>query len=327
MMTPDPIIGRLAPSPTGGLHLGHARTFLLAWLAARARGGRVVLRIEDIDASRVRHGMAEAALLDLAWLGLDWDEGPDVGGPSRPYLQSQRSALHAAALERLRRQEQVFPCSCTRSDIARMASAPHAGEGEPVYPGTCRTRSAADAERLHAAGKPFAWRFRVETGPVPWDDEALGPTALDPSQAGGDFLVARASGEPSYQLAVVVDDATMGITHVLRGDDLVTSTPRQLLLYQALGHAPPKFAHVPLVLDSQGRRLAKRDQALKLSNLREAGVDARRVVGWLAHSCGWTPEGTRSRPVDLLARGPLDLPREPWNVPARLSADCPEALP
>jgi glutamyl-tRNA synthetase len=318
-MSHRPIVGRLAPSPTGGLHLGHARTFLLAWLAARWKGGRVVLRIEDIDAGRVRPGMTEAALLDLRWLGLDWDEGPDVSGPSAPYLQSQRGALYAAAFERLKEQEQVYPCTCTRSDIARMASAPHASDAEPVYPGTCRRRSVADAAPLRSAGRAFAWRFRVETGPVAWHDEVLGPTTLDPAQLGGDFLVARSTGEAAYQLAVVVDDAAMGVTQVIRGDDLVSSTPRQLLLYQALGEVPPGFAHIGLVLDIQSKRLAKRDQAIKLSSLRLAGVDPRRLIGCLVHSCGWTTDSSPSSPGDWLAPvGSLPLPRDPWILPSTL---------
>ncbi len=309
-----PIVGRLAPSPTGGLHLGHARTFVIAWLAARSGGGRLVLRIEDIDASRVRPGMVEAAMADLRWLGLNWDEGPDVGGPARPYLQSERLSLYQAALDRLKQQELVFPCTCTRAEISRMASAPHVADGEPVYPGACRDRSAAEAELLQLSGRSFAWRFRVPPGKVAWSDLVQGDLELEPAQAGGDFLVGRSSGEPAYQLAVVVDDAAMGVTQVIRGDDLVSSTPRQLLLYKALGFVPPQFGHIPLVHDSQGWRLAKRDQAIKLSSLREAKVDPRRLVGWLAVSCGWSENPQPCWPADWLGRcQPLSgLPVAPW---------------
>ncbi len=307
-----PIVGRLAPSPTGGLHLGHARTFLIAWRAARSAGGRLILRVEDLDGSRVRPGMAEAAVTDLRWLGLDWDEGPDIGGPHAPYEQSRRLDRYRAALDVLRRAERVYPCTCTRADIARLASAPHAEDEGPTYPGTCAGRSATDAEALERAGRPFAWRFRVPPGPIAWDDLVRGPTALDPSTAGGDFLLGRSLDVPSYQLAVVVDDAAMGVTQVIRGDDLVTSTPRQLLLYEALDAEAPRFGHVPLAISPDGRRLAKRDESLKLSSLRSEGVDPRRLVGWIAASCGWASD---AQPLPRLA--PFDLrtlPAGPWVV-------------
>lgn len=306
-------VGRLAPSPTGGLHLGHARTFLLAWLAVRSSGGRLILRVEDIDASRVRPGMAEAAMEDLRWLGLDWDEGPDVGGPHAPYEQSRRFALYAEALEHLKRAERVYPCTCTRSEIARFASAPHSEEEGPSYPGLCAHRRASDAEAL--GGRPFAWRFRVPPGEVAWDDLYRGPCRLDPSKLGGDFLLGRSGGLPSYQLAVVCDDAAMGVTQVIRGDDLVSSTPRQILLDQALGRPVPRFGHVPLAITADGRRLAKRDQSIKLASLREQGVDPSALMGWIARSCGWREFPGRIRPVDLLGRvDPFAIPREPWVV-------------
>jgi glutamyl-tRNA synthetase len=305
-----PNVGRLAPSPTGGLHIGHARTFLVAWLSARSSGGRVVLRIEDIDTSRVRPGMAEAAIADLRWLGLDWDEGPDVGGPHAPYEQSRRLGLYDRALDRLKRDERVYPCTCTRSDIARFASAPHTEDEGPTYPGRCAGRSAGDADAL--AGRPFAWRLRVPDEPVDWDDLVRGPIAVNPAQVGGDFLVAREGAGPSYQLAVVVDDAGMGVNQVIRGDDLVASTPRQILLHRALGFEPPRFGHVPLVLDPSGRRLAKRDASIKLGTLRESGLDSRRLVAWIARSCG-LDVGDLAGPRELLegAAG-LILPRNPW---------------
>jgi glutamyl-tRNA synthetase len=306
-----PLVGRLAPSPTGGLHLGHARTFLIAWLAARAAGGRIVLRIEDLDASRVRAEARAGAIEDLRWLGLDWDEGP--------FVQSERLETYATALERLKRAEAVYPCTCTRSDIARAAGAPHAEEEGPVYPGTCAGRSAGEAEALIRAGRPFAWRFRVPDATVSWDDLFQGPNALNPAALGGDFPVARDPVGPSYQLAVVCDDAAMGITQVVRGDDLVASTPRQMLLYRALGHEPPAFGHVPLAVDAQGRRLAKRAGSIKLATLRAAGVEPRRLVGWLAQSCGWAgadPDDARpSTPHDWIGRFRLDsVPARPWVV-------------
>lgn len=276
--------GRLAPSPTGGLHVGHARTFLLAWLMVRSQGGRILLRVEDLDASRVRASAVQGAVEDLRWLGLSWDEGPDLGGSVGPYVQSERLGSFREALEHLKADERVYPCSCTRAEIARFASAPHQEDEGPTYPGLCAGRRVADAEAM--VGRPFVWRFRVPEGLLEWDDLFLGKVTIDPSRMGGDFLVAREGVGPSYQLAVTVDDAAMGVTQVIRGDDLVSSTPRQILLYQALGRRPPEFGHVGMVLGPDGRRLAKRDGSIKLGTLREAGMDPSGLVGWLARTLG-----------------------------------------
>jgi glutamyl-tRNA synthetase len=230
---------------------------------------------------------------------------------------------YTETLERLKRSDLVYPCTCTRSDIARAAAAPHPEDEGPAYPGTCAGRSATDAEALARAGRAFAWRFRVPAGPVAWDDLVLGPLAGQPARAGGDFIVGRDPAGPAYQLAVVHDDATMGVSQVIRGDDLVPSTPRQILLYCALGWTPPAFGHVPLALGPDGRRLAKRDGSLKLATLRAAGVDPRRLVGRLARSCGWADRDEPSRPADWLGRFRLDtLPGRAWVVPA----DAPAAL-
>jgi glutamyl-tRNA synthetase len=308
-----PVVGRLAPSPTGGLHLGHARTFLIAWLAARNAGGRVILRIEDLDASRVRPEARITTRLDLEWLGLDWDEGPDVGGPSAPYTQSERLPFFEDMLDRLKASESVYPCTCTRADIQRAASAPHLEDEGPTYPGTCAARSAGDARAL--GDRPFAWRFRVRPGLVKWDDVFLGPMELDPSRIGGDFIVARHTIGPSYQLAVVADDAAMGVSQVIRGVDLVPSTPRQILLYRQFGWPEPRFGHVPLTVGPDGRRLAKRDDAIKLSSLREAGLVPRRLVGTLIESCGWSDSIAPMMPRDAIDRfDRLVLPAEPWVV-------------
>jgi glutamyl-tRNA synthetase len=310
--------GRLAPSPTGGLHLGHARTFLLAWLSARSRRGRVILRVEDLDATRARPEAVEGGLDDLRWLGLDWDEGPDLGGPSHPYVQSRRIGLYQASLERLKAADLVYPCTCTRADIERAATAPHAEEEGPTYPGTCSGRSVEDAEAL--GDRPFAWRFRVPEGAVRWNDLVLGEVLIDPRRVGGDFVVARSGVGPSYQLAVVHDDAKMGVSEVIRGDDLVPSTPRQILLYRALGWNPPEFGHIPLAVGPDGRRLAKRDGSIKLETLREAGVDPRRLVGWVARSCGWSDRVEVAAPEEWISRFDLSsLPCTPWVV-------TPEAL-
>jgi glutamyl-tRNA synthetase len=308
-----PPTGRLAPSPTGGLHLGHARTFLLAWLSARSRGGRMILRIEDLDATRVRLKVADEALVDLRWLGLDWDEGPDLAGPSFPYVQSWRMDAYRTSLEWLKAAELVYPCTCTRADIQRAASAPHAEDEGPTYPGTCSLRNVRAAETL--GDRPFAWRFRVPEVPISWIDRILGEVQLDPSRVGGDFVIGRSGVGPSYQLAVVHDDATMGVTEVVRGNDLVPSTPRQILLYHALGWEHPTFGHVPLAVAPDGRRLAKREGSLKLAALREAGIDPARLVGWLARSCGWSDRVESAPPEAWLERFDLArLPRTPWVV-------------
>jgi glutamyl-tRNA synthetase len=291
--------GRYAPSPTGPLHLGNARTALLSWLAARAGGGAYVLRVEDLDGPRVRAGLEARILDELRWLGLDWDEGPDVGGPSAPYRQSERLPSYAAALERLRAAGLVYPCFCSRAEIAAASQAPHgpADEG-PRYPGTCAALSPAEVARRSASRRP-AWRFRVPPGNVAFDDAVHGRVALDVAEAVGDFVVARADGVPAYQLAVVVDDAAMAITEVVRGDDLLSSTARQLLLYRALELSPPRFGHVPLVVGEDGARLAKRHGALSLGELRARGAHPGAVVALLAELSG-LPAGRRAAPRELV---------------------------
>lgn len=307
------IVGRLAPSPTGGLHLGHARTFLVAWLAARSVGGKVLLRVEDLDSSRTRPEAKVSAFIDLKWLGLDWDEGPDCGGPSAPYTQSERLETYGSVLDKLKQADLIYPCTCTRADILKAASAPHSEDEGLVYPGTCSGRSARDA---HALGdRPFAWRFRVPHEPVAWTDLFRGLTMIEADKLGGDFVVARSPAGISYQLAVVTDDALMGVNQVLRGDDLIPSTPRQILLYRSLGWAPPQFGHIPLAVGPDGHRLAKRDGSIKLSTLRESGVDPTQLVGQLALSCGWTDKIVPSTPQEWIGRFTLStLPQRPWVV-------------
>ena len=303
------MIGRLAPSPTGAQHVGNARTYLIAWLSARSSGGRVVLRIEDIDSPRVKQGADRQACLDLQWLGLDWDEGP--------IIQTERLPLYRAALERLMAAELVYPCTCTRGDVERAGSAPHLEHEGLIYPGICAGRRASDA---HALGnRPSCWRFRVPPESPAFVDGFRGPTHLDLRTIGGDFIVWKASrpditaSTPAYQLAVVVDDAAQDVTEVVRGDDLIPSTPRQLLLYQALGLTPPCFVHVPLVVGPDGRRLAKRHGDTRLSALREGGVRPEMLLGLLAWSCGWlsTIEPITAR--ELLPLYRLEtMPREPF---------------
>lgn len=278
--------GRLAPSPTGYLHVGHARTFWTAYERARAAGGTLVMRMEDLDPERSRAEYAQAALDDLRWLGMEWDEGPDVGGPCAPYAQSERGALYRAAWERLRAGGFVYPCRCSRKDLAAALSAPHEGgqgvqdlEDEPVYPGTCRAAlRGADSSRSDDAGAN--WRFRVPDGEaIEFLDENLGPQRFVAGVDFGDFVVWRRDGVPSYQLACVVDDAALRITEVVRGADLLKSTARQMLLNRALGYADPKWYHCRLVADESGKRLAKRHDALSIRTLRERGMTAAEVRG------------------------------------------------
>src|SRR5262245_32327788 len=269
-------IGRLAPSPTGAQHVGNARTYLIAWLAARSRGGRVILRSECVVSARVNRGAAQQAIDYLRCLGLDGDDGPHV--------QTERLAHYESVFADFRQRELVYPCTCSRTDIENAASAPHAEHEGPAYPGTCANRRAADAAKL--GDRPYAWRFRVTDSPS-FIDGFRGETKVDIRQIGGDFVVWKSSGTPAYQLAVVVDDAEMGITEVIRGDDLIPSTPRQLLLYQAMNRTAPRFTHVPLVVGPDGRRLAKRHGDTRLSTLRANGVKPEALVGLLAWSCGW----------------------------------------
>ncbi len=306
--------GRLAPSPTGALHLGNARTFLIAWLRVRSCGGTLVLRMEDLDHPKNKPGAAGEALEDLRWLGLDWDEGPDVGGACGPYVQTERRERYAAALERLRACGLAYPCVCSRRDVEAGQSAPHTEDGL-YYPGTCRGRydDYGAACRALPAGRLPAWRFRVPDGEVVrFDDGFRGAYGQEVSAESGDFVLARDPQGAGYMLAVVADDAAMGVTEVVRGDDLLPATPRQLLLYRALGLAPPAFLHVPLVVSEEGRRLAKRHGDTRLRALRESGVEAERVVGLLAWWCGWAAWGERLAPRDLLPRFDLGLlPRAP----------------
>lgn len=308
-MTPK-LVGRLAPSPTGAQHLGNARTYLLAWLSIRSRGGSLVLRIEDIDSPRIKAGAAQQAVDDLHWLGLDWDEGPDRPGTRGPYVQTQRIDQYRAALAHLKAAEAVYPCTCTRSDIEAAASAPHVGQEGPVYPGTCASRRAADADQL--SDRPFAWRFRTLDEKVRLDDLVQGKVAFDMARELGDFVVYKSDGTPSYQLAVVVDDHAMGVTEVLRGDDLLPSAARQLVLYRFFGWSPPQFAHVPLVTGTDGRRLAKRHGDTRIAWFRERGVRSERVVGYLAWTAGLIERQCEVTPNELLAGFSLaKIPRGP----------------
>ncbi len=284
--------GRLAPSPTGLLHLGHARTFWIAAQRAAQHHGQLILRNEDLDPLRCKPEFVQAMYEDLRWLGIEWTEGPDCGGPFGPYVQSQRRAFYLAAWEKLRDLGAIYPCTCSRKDVAQAAGAPNEGDDEPVYPGTCRPgQSMAGTVELRSTGEPRAavlthavpagmnWRFRVPDGEeICFNDLHLGPQRMIAGRDFGDFIVWRRDDVPAYQLAVVVDDAAMQITEVVRGADLLKSTARQILLYRALGLKLPEFYHCDLVRDGNGVRLAKRHDALSIRRLRELG---------------WTPERVR----------------------------------
>ena len=279
--------GRLAPTPSGRLHLGHAATFMAAARRARERSGRLVLRVDDIDLARCQPRFVTAAIEDLRWLGIDWHEGPERGGPHPPYFQSQRLASYRAAFSRLRAAGLVYPCSCSRRDIDNAARAPHAADdGETIYPGTCRGR---DPDSV-ADDAPVAWRFRVPDGRrIVFGDIAAGRQEFVCGRDFGDFPVWRRDRLPSYHLASVSDDIAMAISEVVRGADLLLSTARQILLFRALGAQPPAFLHCPLVTDEHGRRLAKRDQSLALDSLRRRGLKPSELIAGLGAGAPFTP--------------------------------------
>lgn len=271
---------RLAPSPTGALHLGNARTFLVNWALARQRGWRVALRIDDLDGPRIKRGAADEAIAILRWLGLDWDDGPT--------FQSAETAGYRAALERLVVSAQAYPCRCTRSQIlAASLAAPHAGDHELRYPGTCRTPPGTVHDASLLDDPALAWRLRTPDEPIAFTDAFAGQQSNNPQTEVGDFLVATKGGQASYQLAVVVDDNREGVDHVVRGDDLLASTARQRLLYRLLDLGPPpRYTHLPIVVGEDGRRLAKRHGDTRLSAYRDRGVAPERVIGLLAEWCG-----------------------------------------
>lgn len=338
-----PVCGRLAPSPTGLLHLGNAWAFLLAWLSARSQQGRVILRMEDLDPQRSRPGFAAAIREDLEWLGLDWDAGPESDGASGPhaevsavadhdtcgpgtgsphpavagpYSQSRRGAVYAGALRRLEASGLTYPCFCSRKELRTLASAPHAGEHADAPPADpCRDLAPALRAARLAQGRPAALRLRCPPGAVAFEDMVLGPQRLTPADYGGDFALRRSDGVVAYQLAAAVDDGLMGVSEVVRGRDLLTSTPRQLVLLRALNLPEPRYAHIPLLLDASGERLAKRHASLSLRSLRERGVRPERITGYLARLAGLNPEGYALWPAELVSRFSLArLPREDLRV-------------
>lgn len=277
--------GRFAPSPTGYLHLGNVWSAFLAWLQVRQAGGTLVLRIEDIDEQRSKPLFAKALMEDLYWLGLDWDEGPDKGGPFGPYIQQERYDHYAAALEKLKRLGLLYPCYCSRARLQAIG-APHAGE-HTVYDGHCYGLS--ERERQKMTKKP-SWRVHVPRRTISFTDTVYGPFEEELTCCCGDFVVRRADDMYAYQLAVSVDDGAMAISHVLRGEDLLSSTAQQIWLIETLGYEPPSYTHVPMLIDTAGNRLSKRQHGITVRNLRQQGVTAEAILSHLAYAGGLVTE-------------------------------------
>lgn len=310
------VVGRFAPSPSGRMHLGNVFCALIAWLSARSCGGRVVLRQEDLDPERCPRRYADLLEDDLHWLGLDWDEGGSAGGSHGPYFQSERTAIYFQYYERLKARGLVYPCFCSRAEL-HAAQAPHLSDGTVLYSGRCRSLSPAERQALAQKRKP-AGRLLVPDEEIVFDDLLYGRYRENLADACGDFLVRRSDGVFAYQLAVVVDDALMGVNQVVRGRDLLSSTPRQIYLYRLLGFPEPSFGHIPLLLAPDGSRLSKRDRALDLGALR-ARFSPRELLGLLAWSGGLL---TRPRPVSARELIPIfswsRLPREDIRLPRSL---------
>lgn len=312
---------RLAPSPTGALHLGNARTFLVNWLLARQNGWRIVLRIEDLDGPRIKRGADVQLMEDLRWLGLGWDDGP--------FYQSGRMDLYKGAIEQLLSKKLAYPCVCSRREVESAPSAPHAEDGSGVYPGTCRDRFDSLGSAQRECGRAPAARFRVDMPSIEFQDRFAGPQRFEPGRQLGDFVIAKADGTPAYQLAVVVDDAAMGVNCIVRGDDLLDSTPRQIMLYRALGldAAIPSYWHLPLVVGTDGRRLAKRHGDTRLASYRAHGVPAGRVISLLARWSGIEGPPEQLRPEDLIESFRLEKISKspiifgPWDDAFLLSAN------
>lgn len=291
------VTGRFAPSPSGRLHLGNLACSLLAWLSAKHQGGRIVLRIEDLDAGRCPRRYADLLEEDLAWLGLFWDEGGSSGGPNGPYYQSECAEIYTESYQKLEALGLVYPCFCSRAQL-HAASAPHTADGNVVYPGTCRGLTPAQIAEKRRAKAP-AYRLRVPEQTIRFADGCMGEHEENLLRDCGDFYLRRADGVFAYQLAVVVDDARMGVTEVVRGADLLSSTARQLYLYRLLGLPAPRFAHCPLLLAPAGRRLSKRDGDQSLEHLR-ARYTAAEIIGKLAWVYGLQPEPAPRTPESLI---------------------------
>ncbi|MDJ0837490.1 MAG: tRNA glutamyl-Q(34) synthetase GluQRS [Acidobacteriota bacterium] len=295
------VCGRYAPSPTGPLHLGNARTALIAWLQARLHGGRFIMRTEDLDLPRARKESYGQILDNLHWLGLDWDEGPRLGGAHGPYLQSQRHSLYQKALNLLIDRDLAFACYCSRKDIIAASGAPHRRGRTHLYPGTCRDNHRERPGTNPKTGRPPAWRLRAPNRDIALVDRIAGPFSQNLAEDVGDFVLQRTDGLFGYQLAVVVDDILMGMTDVVRGADLLDSTPRQVYLYELFGFPAPRFWHVPLLLDEEGKRMAKRDGSTSIMEARQNGMKPEELIGRLAATLNLVEPGAVISARDLLS--------------------------
>lgn len=287
-----PVRVRFAPSPTGELHIGGARTAIYNWAFARANNGTFILRIEDTDPTRSTEENKQIILRAMKWLGLDWDEGPEVGGDFGPYLQTERFDTYQEALELLKERGMVYPCFCTKEELdAKREAAEKNGGGYSGYDRTCRSLSPEEAQARIDAGEPHVWRLKVplDHGPIEFEDAVYGPMSF-PAEVMDDMIIVRSDGTPTYNFAVVCDDANMGITHVIRGDDHLSNTPRQILIYEALGYDIPVFAHLSMILGSDGRKLSKRRNATSVEQYKEMGYLPDTLINFLA-LLGWSLDG------------------------------------
>ena len=295
---------RFAPSPTGRLHIGGARTAIDNWAYARANGGKFILRIEDTDPTRSTEENKQVILRAMRWLGLDWDEGPEVGGEFGPYTQMQRMDTYLAALEELKAKGAVYPCFCSKEELdAKRAAAEAAGQSYGGYDRTCRSLDPEEAARRIAAGEEHVWRLKVPEGhaPIEFDDAVYGHMSF-PADVMDDMILVRSDGSPTYNFAVVCDDSNMQITHVIRGDDHLSNTPRQILIYEALEKPIPTFAHLSMILGADGKKLSKRHGATSVEEYRDRGYLPDALVNFLA-LLGWSLDGeTTIIPRDVLAR-------------------------
>lgn len=305
-------ITRLAPSPTGELHIGNAWSFLLAWLYARSTGGKIYLRMDDIDPQRSKTELASAIITDLRWLGLDWDNDP--------VYQRQRSEIYERALDRLSAKNLVYPCFCSRKELRQLASAPHIGDEGAPYPGICANLDENERSARIKAGRHYALRLRCPDTPVAFNDLVYGEKIYNKAEYGGDFALMRSDGVWAYQLASACDDAEMGVNLVVRGRDLLASTPRQIVVGKYLNLPAVQYAHVPLLLSPEGERLAKRHKSLSLKKLRENGVSPEKICGYLAKLAGMNPQGAPTRPYELAQKF------RPGMIPASDIAIQPEKL-
>lgn len=272
---------RFAPSPTGHLHIGNARTAILNWIYARQSGGKFILRIEDTDVERSTRESERTILVDLRWLGLDWDEGPDVGGQYGPYRQSDRLKVYQEQLALLRESGRAYPCFCTEDEIEKKRTAAIERGDNPHYDRKCLHLSQQERDKLIWSGRKPVWRFHVQAGEIAWNDLVKERLAFD-NENFGDFVIMRSDGRPTYNFAAAVDDALMGITHVIRGDDHVSNTPKQILIYEAMGWSPPEFCHIPMILGADRSRLSKRHGATSVYDLRTRGYLAEALINFLS---------------------------------------------